>query len=588
MNIGLNKKNILAYINLFFLISALFVFFNTIFLTIKYYNFIPQGDEYEVIFLFSKVENFNQLIKYLFNQHNEHRTIITKIILILDIYFFHGLGVLNRIFHFISPIIIIIFIYKILFKEEKIKNLKFFILNPKVQIIYISIIILFSALQFENYVRGFNNQVFLVVLFSFMSLYYIKIFCEKINEGNVNIYYFLTSKIFLIFSTFTMSSGLITCILVPFYLIICLNKSRLKYLSLVISLIISITIIYIYFFSYSSPSGHPLITLKKIVNSFPDIIKFNLIFLGNIVGWKSKKIILFYGLFSAIQILLFVYLLKKKNEFTNNFFFFCLILNSICISLLVCLGRFNFSVFQGMSPRYITFTTLYWVSIIYLNYFLIDKTNLNSFFKFYKIITSFLIYILILIILYYQPISLKYFKYEFEKYKRAKISSSLNIFDDKTHKDLFGGPIYIVEDVFRYFEKKELNIYSNKLKQPKKGKFYLNENSNLDNWCEGNIENIHQIPNTNFSSFEGWAKNIKNNKKIDYIYVLNNGKIEGYAELFLERRDKNSRWDNIINFFNFKYLGFNGFFYNFDKNNQYKFVAASNNFKDVCLLNFNK
>ena len=219
MQINNFKKIFNRIMKFLFVLVGMAVVVNTI--SQMHINFtnIPQGDEWTILsnYILS-INQHSSFIKYLWMQHNEHRVLVSKIIMILDLNYFYGKGILSRVIT-LAAIFLNLTIFLIFLKK--------YVKEPSLVIYFIGCcitVILFSDLQEENFIRGFNNQVVLVCTFFILSLWFMQKYFAYTNNfsGRLNKnFVFFVSILFACLSTYTMAGGILVW---PILILYCWSK----------------------------------------------------------------------------------------------------------------------------------------------------------------------------------------------------------------------------------------------------------------------------------------------------------------------------------------------------------------------------
>ena len=447
-------------LSILYICIAVFISIQTIFLTFSNFIIIPQWDEYDVINRFISAIKNNNYLSFLFSQNNEHRTVVTNILFIIDYKFFNALGYIPRASIFFILLITTYELYKLFFKinngqkeETTIKLNKKSNYAPKVFLLSLSVILLFSPDQSENFVRGFNNQVFFICCFNFLALINFYKFINSSSNFNKNKYFFF-SIIFAVLSTFSMAPGFLIFFFLIIYSIFNNNFVKKNYLYTFLLIIAGAIAILFFFKDYNFYYSDRL-----SINSLSDFINFiyyQLVLLGNI-GNHNNFTNIFLSLSSLVFFIYFIYLFFKEPKLKNSFtFFFILIcLNVLLITLINSFGRLFLGVDHATASRYVTFINFYWIGIFVLFFIYLSYKNFRAFYL-YLIGSIFLIFIIFSI--YTEPTSSSQFKYHFNRYEVAKNSWLNEDYKNKNLNNLHPNPITRLK-VLNFLREKNKNIF---------------------------------------------------------------------------------------------------------------------------------
>lgn len=225
--------------------------------------------------------------------------------------------------------------------------------------------LIFSPVQYFNFLLGFQIGFNLVAFSAVFAFYYIDKF---INYHKIS--YLYLAIIGAVISSFSSLHGLITWIsLIICETIIYIFEEKEKYFKkyLIIQNIITIFIFLLYFDNYIKPSGTPNIGeggISKIIQGF-------FIILGGVCGNRDKRINISVGVLLFLIVLITYLKLILHKEIKKNFFGIAISLFGIGCALASTLGRVGFGVniILAFTERYSQFSILVvlGISMIYLN-----------------------------------------------------------------------------------------------------------------------------------------------------------------------------------------------------------------------------
>ncbi len=284
----------------------------------------------------------------LWQQHNEHRLVISKLFFNLDFMYFNGSNLPLLILNLVLSIFIIMVMYKLL----KLNS----IIIPKksvMAILYSFTIFSFSILQIENFSWGFQIQFFMSVLFPLLSFYFYLCYIFKNSKSYVGLSY-----LFCIISIGTMASGnfaIIAIILGSVYL-------RRGILEIVSHVSLATVLLLIFTHNYTNTHSSPLATM--IQN--PDFIfSYILVYFASPLNQLTyNKIPGIAGAFT-----LFVFFVTLRNVIkmyryrkidAHGLAGLFLLLYSLLVALASAGGRYDFGVGQAAASRYSTISLLGW------------------------------------------------------------------------------------------------------------------------------------------------------------------------------------------------------------------------------------
>lgn len=332
-------------------------------LILKYYVGVPFWDEWDFVGLLQRSYqgslNFSDLLSF----HNEHRPFFPRLIL-LGLAQLTGYSILPElIFNLIMAIGIFIslfYFFKMIFSTFKIKNY--------LQFVPVISLVVFSLTQWENWLWGWQVQIFLNLFAVISGLQILSL--QKINSGNLLISIFLG-----IVATFSFANGLIYWIIGLFLLNF--KKQNNKKNILIFWSVFSIGIFILYTHLLSSPA-----TMKE------NFSMRNIIMLAYyILAFIGAPLISMNGVGACMAgltgVILFLYFIQiSRKIFFHKLMLFLPIIAlssySLMSAFLVSYGRYRLGILQAISSRYISFSNLFWLSLLALLFIIQEKKLLNG------------------------------------------------------------------------------------------------------------------------------------------------------------------------------------------------------------------
>ncbi len=210
-----------------------------------------------------------------------------------------------------------------------------------------SALIIFSLTQWENWVWGWQIQIFLNVFAVCLGFY----FLIKSKDNRIN---FIVSIICGIVATFSFANGLLFW---PIGFI--LARSHLARL---IWLLVTIIVYAIYL-----PGLPTQFDVFGIINNLLLYLSYVTAYLGAPVFGLQPAVASIFGIIGLLIFILSFRAAVEKSSEAQDIFFLSLGLYAILSAFFTGLGRYNLGGLQAISSRYITFGNLFWLSnIIFL------------------------------------------------------------------------------------------------------------------------------------------------------------------------------------------------------------------------------
>ncbi len=333
-------------------------------LIITYSVNIPYWDQWNLMpQLFIKISQNSLSWQDLIAQHNESRKLFPRLI-------FLGLGYLTNWdvrYEMLAIFLLACLVSVNIYRLNRL-TVKFNIFSTLL-IAFLANILIFSAIQYDNWFWGIQLVVFMPIVCITTAI--------SVIYSRLNIRYkFLICTMLCIISTFSYSNGMIAWVIILPVLTLVLAKSKsdlLKQKWLFLSWIaVFITNIIIYFYDYRKPEVSP-----SIIPAFQNpeqTLQFFLVFLGSPLGSGYQISPLIYstfigGLEIGIFLCLCLYLIKhiQDNSLLERMIGWIMIsFYSIVSALITSVGRVDFGVESALSSKYTTFSIYLIVAIIHL------------------------------------------------------------------------------------------------------------------------------------------------------------------------------------------------------------------------------
>ncbi len=288
-----------------------------------------------------------------FSQHNEHRIVFARLLFFIDNYFFYG----NSVFLIASNITLLAIVFFVFFLLQQ----KLFANDQRRYIVYaFTMAFVFSWLQHENIIWGFQSQFIAAYLFP-LAAFYSLARC-KLADKFGNLYYWL-AIFFSIISIGTMGNGTAA---LPIAVIMAILM-RLKTHQIYGLIIVTISTLSTHFYFYQTPALHTSL-FTGLTNEPINFILFLLAFLGAPFYYitNSLGVAIFFGfiLISASIIFTIIYFINARD---NKNYYLLVLLAMILYVGASAFGTSGARVSAGISAatasRYLTPALIAWVSL---------------------------------------------------------------------------------------------------------------------------------------------------------------------------------------------------------------------------------
>jgi hypothetical protein len=330
-------------------------FFFLVLMVAEYKVDVPEWDQWALVPVLEKSYDGTLTLKDLWFQHNEHRLIFPKLMMV----FLAHLSRWNVSYELALSIFLAVGIFLAL--AFCLKNTFNSLLGSNLRWPFILLsLIVFSLNQVENWLWGWDIQIFLNLLAGVGVI--VLMTGRRLTWRKV-----VPAALLSIVAAYSYASGLVF-FLIGFLAIIfsvsLSKKRRLLYSLFWIS--VSTATVYSYFYHYHTPSHHP--SLSLILNSPFSYLKYVLTYLG--AALLSSDVNPFFsfliGLSGVILFILTLLLILGAGKIKAGSLlpYLALSLYALVTACLTGIGRAGFGAVQAMSPRYVAFSSLLWISLV--------------------------------------------------------------------------------------------------------------------------------------------------------------------------------------------------------------------------------
>ena len=321
-------------------------------LTAYYAVDVPFWDEWEIIKLLDKFYSGTMTLSDIFAQHNDHRIIFTKIIMLLNAIYLGWNNYINMAVVLLFAVGTSLVIY---YSVQQLKIISDSGSTWKKDLLYFTFAcLIFSFTQYEIWLWGFEMQLSMNVFFTMLTLVLL-----AYGKGLI---IFVTALIFALLATFSFANGMFVW---PAGLLIIAGVNYINYISgkkfdylKVFSWLLTGTLgIYLYF-----SSGYIFLIKTETALTFERIYVFIrdfVCFLGSPIV-NIKPVLAFGAGLSGLAIYFYCLFMIAKYKIwdENKFLWIAAVVYVFLSSAAAASGRTNGS----LASRYIVFSTLFWVA----------------------------------------------------------------------------------------------------------------------------------------------------------------------------------------------------------------------------------
>lgn len=385
-------------------------------LVLKYHVDVPILDQWELIPVLDKTYKGSLTIKDIWQPHNEHIIFFPKLIMIKLARSTRWSILYELLTNILLGIGIFVTICYQLIKTDRIGNLRTYLLIPIVSLIT------FSINQSQNWLWGWQIQMFLNVLAVAVGIMLLAYYAEK--------WLHFSFALFMgIIAAYSFSNGVVywaVGLLVLFFVRHANRKS--KVIKIIIWICASLLIAYTYWplfvYKCQRPTDHT--PLSFILQHKLEFTRYVLAYLGNPVCNYYQATAIISGIFGLVVFGFSASFLLISRRVGLNLLlpYIGMGLYVLGSAILTGTGRAGLGVEQAMVPRYATIANLFWISNIVLLFIFADAPRDKSKSKTVPrwFVTGPIVIIIVLVMTVNSVKAVKNFKNYYELFSRAQIA----------------------------------------------------------------------------------------------------------------------------------------------------------------------
>jgi len=518
---SLTQKNI----TILFVVIALIQLILAIIGGINHYSPVPFWDMWDgYINFFNKVSSGN--VKVWWEQHNEHRILLTRILFWLDIKIFNGSNVFLIIMNYILAMLACVVFWAYLNEISQDNKITTYSRN----IIGLTILVFLSSwMQMENFIWAFQSQFFLAQLVPLTSFYLLH---KSYTSTNYSKTLFAAACFMGIAATGTMANGIMTLPLMVLLAIVL----RIGYLRIFILIISAFLFDGFYLVGYVSPSHHGSL-INSIIHYPIDFLKYFLLYIGSpiyhLTGKGLRLISEVSALFLIVSTVFFLYKsIKTPSKTSLELSLITFILFIIGTAFLTAGGRVTLGVGQVFAERYTTPTLMMWSALLVLYAPFISKA-LKQRPKYFLLPLC-----IIIVFLISQFKALRADKNSAFEKNISALSLELGVVDQLQTANIYPDVNHLLS-VSKFAIEKNISVFNNPLIKDVRELIGKTEANYSTSECLASVDVVGQIKGKErYVSIEGWLFDNNSKSTPEYLHIINeNDQIIGYGLIGKSRAD---------------------------------------------------
>ncbi len=307
---------------------------------------IPYWDQYELVPLIDKVFNHNLQFSDLWAQHNEHRIVFPKMLMLTMAYFTNWNIWYELYLNFVLAGVIVLLLWLLLQKT--------FAGRTPIWLPVAFSFIAFSPAQWENWSWGWEVQVFMTILGTVAAVLALTLWPGQLRGV-------IIAMAAAVFASFSFANGILTWVVAG--LILLMQKER-RWSHVVLWVIVSAATICLYYYNYTKPSHHPPLSVCLY---YPwAFVLYVSAYIGSPFAFGKIDVAIITGAVWIIAMCIMVIhigWIDRKN-FILVLPWVSLAAYAVLSDCVTAVARLGFGIGQAMSSRYTAIANLFIVSVL--------------------------------------------------------------------------------------------------------------------------------------------------------------------------------------------------------------------------------
>ncbi|MGZ5016544.1 MAG: hypothetical protein ACXV8U_12215 [Methylobacter sp.] len=335
------------------LVTACIIAVDNIAMVVAWHVPVPFSDEWgefpRMIALRNEGFRVNDILSFIWEQHNEHRIVIPKIIYFIDMALFGYQGYFPIACIFLFQTIVVGMLTWLFIGNRR---------NSREILPFISLVIVaaFNLIQWENFASTFQTSF--VGCFAFSVAAFVLYAKYTITGRRL---YFWCTMLFATLASLSLASGLFVWIALALLAYLIHTKRYVQSFSFVGAFL---GFLLLYLHGYISPAGHAN-PVDSLIHHPLLVLNYLTVWLGNVAGTvSSAKLLGSTALLALLAITIYLAHDKIRNRRIEIYTLLGICFFVLMAGFVTSLGRINFGVDQAMSSRYATPVLILWISLL--------------------------------------------------------------------------------------------------------------------------------------------------------------------------------------------------------------------------------
>ncbi|WP_287877660.1 hypothetical protein [Aquitalea sp.] len=460
-------------------------------------------------------------------QHNEHRIILARVIFWLDSKFFGDASIFSVFANyclFVFSGFVFYFYAKALSYKEQLSENYFFTL------VFIIFSWIFLLTQSDNFYLAFQSQFILAQLLPLVAFYFLARYVQ-LGRTPCFIYAFCCAAL----AIGSMANGVLVFPLMFIYA--CLQGIDKK--KCVVLLLLAIVFPAVYFFHYHAPDGHGHL-MEALLGRPGRFLCYVLMYIGSPFYYLSGNTvfspilaILAGGVFISLVLLSFgrLWQERQKSAFILALFFFITYIIGTAVG--TAGGRLIFGVEQALESRYTTPAIMAWAALALV----LGKTFSFTSVRSMKMLYAGSIFLMV-VMLGFQLKVLKPVDPIYKVREQAALALALQVNDAQYLQMLFPDPDYPLK-ISNEAAAKGITVFARAPFSEMRGSIGKKVDINNIHDCIGSVDHVSGLARApDYIRLDGWIYSSIDKKSPERMTIVNEqGLIAGYAVVGMPRDD---------------------------------------------------
>lgn len=353
---GSSAPAIAALLSYLMLLAGLATLAALLYLVARCHARAPVWDMWSIIDFWAKPAQ--STIHWLWAQHNEHRILLAKLIVLLDYRFFSGRDVFAVTASFVTAAALLA---ALLWAFRVLAGMRGTLWRSAAAV---AAFCLFSTVQWLNFVNGFQIQFFQVDLFFTLAvLALLFAWPGKDVPPRKQWVWAAASVLAALAATYSMANGMLVW---PVLVLLAILRRCCRKIVAVFALS-SVAVVASYFYHYHYTSTMPQPGAVHGFHSPIQVVVYVINYIGAPLDWGHPALAIVFGLvgLAAAAFVLWRIVFRDVRE-PLQLLFASMLLFVIASALITALGRLHLGTEQALSARYETVTLLLWLALAVL------------------------------------------------------------------------------------------------------------------------------------------------------------------------------------------------------------------------------